>query len=65
MVKLSPSKLLVTGILSLIKTTGDNLALSHTIIICIRYFEKAKASCTGKQFITTEEYLFSKDFKIS
>ena len=65
MVTLSPSKLLVTGILSLIKTTGDNLALSHTIIICIRYFEKAKASCTGKQFITTEVYLFSKDFKIS
>ena len=64
MVTLSPSKLLVTGILSLIKTTGDNLALSHTII-CIHYFEKAKASFTGKQFITTEAYLFSKDFKIS
>lgn len=55
----------MTGILSLIKTTGDNLALSHTIIICAHYFEKAKVSCTGKQFITTEVYLFSKDFKIS
>ena len=54
----------MTGILSLIKTTGDDLALSHTII-CIHYFEKAKASFTGKQFITTEAYLFSKDFKIS
>ena len=55
----------MTGILSLIKTTGDNLAFSHTVIICIHYFEKPKASCTGKQFITTEVYLFSKDFKIS
>ena len=54
----------MTGILSLIKTTGDNLAFSHTVIICIHYFEKPKASCTGKQFIT-EVYLFSKDFKIS
>ena len=54
----------MTGILSLIKTTGDNLALSHTII-CIHYFEKAKASFTGKQFITTEAYLCIKDFKIS
>ena len=64
MVTLPPSKLLVTGLLSLIKTTGDNLALSHTII-CIDYFGKTIASCTGKQFTTTEAYLFSKDFKIS
>ena len=63
MVTLSVSKVLVTEILSLIKTKGDNLALSHIIIICIHYFEKAKASCTGKQFITTEYIYLAKILK--